>query len=72
MIYLIRSHGLGKSSILKIGFTENYDKRMDQYFYNNPLFEVISVREGDEILEKLFHCYLRFLGLKFHKNGKLK
>lgn len=73
MIYLLRSYGIsGKSkSFLKIGFTNDIHTRSSQYFYMNPGCEIISVREGDYILESLFHYYLRYLGLQYKKNGKL-
>ena len=63
MIYLIRAYGKDGESILKVGFANDLERRMSQYFYYNPLFEFISSREGDEILEKLFHYYLPFLFL---------
>ena len=50
MLYLIRSWGRGKS-ILKIGYTSNLPKRMENY-YSNPLFEKISAREGSLTDEK--------------------
>lgn len=71
MLYLIKSYGVGGRSILKIGYTDNMENRMSRYFYSNPLFEIISTREGDEILEKLLHYYLYYLGYRFQKNGKL-
>ena len=73
MIYLLRSYGIsGKSkSFFKIGFTDNIYNRSSQYFYMNPGCEIVSVREGDYILEGLFHYYLKFLGLQYKKNGKL-
>ena len=71
MIYLIRSYRLSGKSILKIGFTDNIQKRINQYFYMNPGCELISSREGDEVLESLLHLYLRYLGFQYKKNGKL-
>lgn len=70
MLYLIRSYGK-TTSILKIGFTKNLPKRLEQYFHTSPLYDFISTREGDEILEKLLHYYLYFLGYQFKRNGKL-
>lgn len=71
MIYLIRSYRLSGKSILKIGFTDNIQKRINQYFYMNPGCELISTREGDGVLESLLHLYLRHLGFQYKKNGKL-
>lgn len=71
MLYLIRSFGRGGKSILKIGYTEDIDRRMNQYFYTNPCFENISNREGDEMLEGMIQIYLKFLGYQFQKDGRL-
>lgn len=71
MIYLIRSYGLNGKSILKVGYTDSPGKRFETYFYHNPEIEVISVREGDEVLENLLHVYLGSLGFKYKKDGKL-
>ena len=64
MIYLIRSFGRGKS-LLKVGFTKDMDKRMENYYHSNPCFEKITSREGDEEIEKLLHFYLELLGYKY-------
>ena len=47
MLYLIRSFSRGGKSILKVGYTEDINKRMNQYFYYSPGFELIATREGD-------------------------
>ena len=49
---------LGKS-ILKVGYL---NKRMYQYFSANPGFDVLGIREGDEILEDMIQIYLTYLG----------
>lgn len=64
MLYLIRSWGNGKS-ILKIGYTGNVQKRMENYYHSNPFFEKISIREGSEKEEKKLHLYLELLGYKY-------
>lgn len=51
MIYLIRSHGKGDSSLLKIGYTSSLKARNYSYIEHNPLLEIIDTREGDEELE---------------------
>ena len=74
MLYLIRAYGPGrKQSILKIGFTDDIEKRLSQYFSSNPYTLVIATREGDLILESLIHKYLYSLGLRFSvKDGNRK
>lgn len=64
MLYLIRSHGIGKKSALKVGFTNNKFQRFNTYKTENPFFEVISTREGSLETEKILHLYLTSLGLK--------
>ena len=73
MLYLIKSYGpKGKlEPIYKVGYTNSLEKRLNQYFSHNPFIELISVREGDEELEKLIHISLYSLGYKFTKGGKL-
>lgn len=66
MLYLIRSWGRGKS-ILKIGYTSNLPKRMENYYHSNPLFEKISAREGSLTDEKRLQMYLEFLGYKYSR-----
>lgn len=66
MLYLIRSWGRGKS-ILKVGYTSNLPKRMENYYHSNPLFEKISAREGSLTDEKRLQMYLEFLGYKYSK-----
>lgn len=71
MIYLLRSYGLNNSSILKVGFSDQVDKRMSQYFYHNPFILEISKREGDEMFETLLHFYLKSLGYQRKVRSKL-
>lgn len=66
MIYLIRSYGKGGKSLLKIGFTaEDNDtgKRIEQYFYYNPLCEVICTIHGgtEEHKSKLHYKFKEHL-----------
>lgn len=71
MLYLIRSYmKLGKS-ILKVGYTDDINKRMGQYFYNNPGFDVLGIREGDEMLEDMIQIYLIYLGYQQKIGGRL-
>ena len=73
MLYLVKSYfPLGKF-IYKIGFSEdsNINTRLSSYFYMNPGSEIISLREGDKLLEDLIHFYLYYLGYRYQKNNKL-
>ena len=67
MIYLIRSHGKGESSLLKIGYTDSLEARNYSYIEHNPLIEILGTREGDEELELTLQ--LRF---SYHKADILK
>lgn len=65
MLYLVRTFGRSsKSTYLKVGFTDNLEKRLREYKTQNPFFEFIGKREGDEIYEKKIHLYLSVSGLK--------
>ena len=64
MLYLVRTHGRGSKTSLKIGFTDNLPQRMSSYREQNPFFELLSTREGDEKLELYLHLYLEALGFK--------
>ena len=44
MIYLIRSHGKGDSSLLKIGYTSSLKARNYSYIEHNPLLEILDKR----------------------------
>ena len=70
MVYLIKSFTRNKP-ILKIGYTDNMENRMNQYFYANPGLELISTRKGDELLEDMIQAYLKFLSYQYQKHGKL-
>lgn len=50
MLYLIESQGF-----LKIGFSDNIDKRIDSYHTENPNFKVLNTREGDRKDESYLH-----------------
>lgn len=71
MLYLIRSYmKLGKS-ILKVGYTDDINKRMGQYFSTNPGFDILGIREGDEMLEDMIQIYLTYLGYQRKIGGRL-
>lgn len=65
MLYLIRSWGR-KGSILKVGYTSNLQRRMENYYHSNPLFEKISERNGSLIDEKRLQMYLELSGYKYN------
>ena len=73
MLYLVKSYLKGNKFIYKIGFSEdsNIENRLNSYFYMNPGSEIISLRQGDEVLEDLIHYYLYYLGYRYQKNNKL-
>ena len=73
MLYLIKSHFPLRKFIYKIGFSEdsNIETRLNSYFYMSPGSEIISLRQGDEMLEDLIHFYLYYLGYRYQKNNKL-
>ena len=73
MLYLVKSYLKGNKFIYKIGFSEdsNIENRLSSYFYMNPGSEIISLREGDKLLEDLIHYYLYYLGYRYQKNNKL-
>ena len=73
MLYLVKSYLKGNNFIYKIGFSEdsNIESRLSNYFYMNPGSEIISLRQGDEVLEDLIHYYLYYLGYRYQKNNKL-
>ena len=73
MLYLVKSYFPMGKFIYKVGFSEdsNIKIRLDKYFYTSPGSEVISLREGDEMLEDLIHYYLYYLGYRYQKNGRL-
>lgn len=64
MIYLIRTFGRGGKSALKVGYTGDGNKRMGNYRIENPFFETVAKRDGDEEVEKLLHLYITALGKK--------
>ena len=73
MLYLVKSYFPMGKFIYKVGFSEdsNIKIRLDKYFYTSPGSEVISLRQGDEMLEDLIHYYLYYLGYRYQKNGRL-
>lgn len=73
MLYLVKSYLKGNKFIYKVGFSEdsNIESRLNSYFYMSPGSEIISLRQGDELLEDLIHYYLYYLGYRYQKNNKL-
>lgn len=64
MLYLIQSSDIDTGvKVLKIGYTDDIEKRKSQYKAHNILCKFLDTREGDEVLEKEFH--LRFTDYKY-------
>ena len=67
MLYLIKSYGPRCRFLYKVGFTDNLEKRHANYYYNNPFYELISIREGDLYLETIIHLVLTSMNLQYQK-----
>ena len=63
MLYLIRSF-TRSGTFLKVGFTDNIDRRMRDYLTENPGRELVSTRAGDLTEETRLHLYLTACGWK--------
>lgn len=60
MLYLIEGYGkTGK--LLKIGYSQDIEVRMDQFRTNTPNFKLLATREGDEDFEDKLHRYFKSL-----------
>ena len=70
MLYIVKSFGPRNRSILKVGFTNNIERRFYHYISAAPDSQLITTREGDITLESLIHKYLQSLGLQYNKNGR--
>lgn len=65
MIYLIRTFGRTKNKrALKIGFSNDINTRLSNYYHQNPFYEPITTRCGDLYFETKIHLYLEALGYK--------
>ena len=58
MIYLIKAYGK-EGVLLKIGFTDNLNSRLESYVTHTPDYELLKTREGDLILEKYLLNYFK-------------
>ena len=67
MLYLLRSY-TKDGIILKVGYAEDYSKRLSQYQAHNPGIEEVGKREGEIEDETLLHVYLHMFGLGVHKD----
>ena len=63
MLYLIRSF-TRSGTYLKVGFTDNIERRMRDYLTENPGRELIGTRAGDLTEETRLHLYLTACGWK--------
>lgn len=66
MLYLFGS-GAWKNSrrALKVGFTDDFEKRKQQYKLYNPMGEMLDTREGDRLLEEKLHLRLIHYKVEF-------
>lgn len=53
MLYLIKGYGKN-GPVLKIGFSDNWNKREEAYITHTPDYEVLGTRDGDKSLELYF------------------
>lgn len=59
MLYLFGSGSWENNrKIVKVGFTDDYEKRKQSYYLHNPLGKMLDSREGDEMLELKLHLRL--------------
>lgn len=59
MLYLYGSGSWENNrKIIKVGFTDDFEKRKQSYYLHNPLGKILDTREGDEILELKLHLRL--------------
>lgn len=66
MLYLFGSGSWSNQrKVVKIGFTNDIEKRKSQYKLHNPLGEFISVREGNEEDELRLHLRLYDFKVEF-------
>jgi hypothetical protein len=52
---------IGLRKIIKIGYTKNFNRRLDSYFTHNPFFKVLKVLKGpefDQCCESRIHQHL--------------
>lgn len=60
MLYLIEGYGKA-GKLLKIGYSQSVEARMDQFDTNTPDFKLLATREGDEKFEDKLHEYFKSL-----------
>ena len=63
MLYLIRSF-TRTGTYLKVGYTGNIERRMNDYLTENPGRELVGIRAGDQTEETRVHLYLTACGFK--------
>ena len=73
MLYLVKSYLPTGKHIYRVYFTDDVTLRGFNYLKNtySPGNELISMRDGDKLFEKLLHRYLYYKGLKCMKYKKL-
>lgn len=73
MIYLIKGYGK-EGELLKIGFTDNLNSRLESYGTHTPDYELLKTREGDLNLERYLLNYfkdLKYRGEWFRSDQKI-
>ena len=66
MLYLIKS-----VDYVKVGYANDVEKRMKSYKTENPNFELISIRNGNPVHEKMWHDFM-FNNLELRKSDTSK
>ncbi len=62
MIYVLKSSGYDENenlvNLIKIGYTDNWERRLSQYKLHNPTIKVLyKIEDGNEDDEKFLHSY---------------
>lgn len=66
MLYLFGSGSWkNERKIVKVGFSDDIDTRIQGYKLHNPLGELLDTREGDKILELKLHLRLKDWKVEF-------
>ena len=67
MVYMVKS-----GNFYKIGYTANFEKRLENYMTHNPNIEVIDTvktyAKTKRQLEKVLHAEIKAYGFECHKN----
>lgn len=50
------------TNVIKVGYTSNLNRRMNEYITHNPSIRLVDVVEGNQVCESLFRQRLEELG----------